>query len=135
MIFEYFFSNLAFQFPWQPIKFSSLDKIHMLHSGLLKEHFCTNFCQNICSEIVINANFHFSHYKSMVTVSCHSNQIGTSNILIHSSLPIDALCETWKASASWLQRRCHSKKLTGNRWKTDAYLYYKLTNEPSTQVR
>ena len=41
-IFEYiFFANLSF---WlQPIKFSSLDKIHMLHRGLLKEHFCKTF--------------------------------------------------------------------------------------------
>ena len=37
------------------------------------------FCQNICSEIGINANFYFSHYKSMANVSCHSN---------HSSYPI-----------------------------------------------
>ena len=38
-----FFTNLAFQLPWQPIKFSSLDKIHMLHRELLKEHFCITF--------------------------------------------------------------------------------------------
>ena len=37
---EYFFANLSFRLPWQPIKFSSLDKIHMLHIRLLKEHFC-----------------------------------------------------------------------------------------------
>ena len=35
MIFKYFFTNLA--------KFSSLDKIHMLHRGQLKEHFCRTF--------------------------------------------------------------------------------------------
>ena len=28
MIFKYFFTNLSFM-PWQPFKFSSLDKIHM----------------------------------------------------------------------------------------------------------
>ena len=38
--FEYFFSNLSFGLPWQPIRFSSLDKIHMFGRGLLKEHFC-----------------------------------------------------------------------------------------------
>ena len=27
--------------PWQPIKFSDLDKIHMNLRGLLKKHFCT----------------------------------------------------------------------------------------------
>ena len=30
MIFEYFFSNLAFQLPWQPIKFRGLDKNVMM---------------------------------------------------------------------------------------------------------
>ena len=29
---------------------------------------------NNCNETAINANFHFSHYKSMETWSCHSNQ-------------------------------------------------------------
>ena len=41
---------------------------------------------NICSETAKIANFHFSHYKSMETISCHSNQssypIGTKNIII-----------------------------------------------------
>ena len=26
--------------PWQPIKFSDLDKIRMYHKGLLKKHSC-----------------------------------------------------------------------------------------------
>ena len=38
-----FFANLAFRLPWQPIKFSSLDKIHMFGRELLKEHFCKTF--------------------------------------------------------------------------------------------
>ena len=29
---------------------------------------------NITSETAENVNFHFSHYKSMGTISCHSNQ-------------------------------------------------------------
>ena len=33
-----------------------------------------NFCQNICNKTAIKANFHFSHYKSMETLSGHSNQ-------------------------------------------------------------
>ena len=41
--FEYSFANLSFRLPWQPIKFSSLDTMHMLHRGLLKEHFCKTF--------------------------------------------------------------------------------------------
>ena len=39
-MFYYFFKNLPFMLPWQPIKFSDLDKIHMNHRGLLKKHFC-----------------------------------------------------------------------------------------------
>ena len=59
MIFEYFFANLAFRFPWQSIKFWVLDKTDMSGRGLLKDYFC--------SEIAINANFHFSHCKSTET--------------------------------------------------------------------
>ena len=33
MIFEYFVSNLAFRFPWQPIKFRGLDKKDMFGRG------------------------------------------------------------------------------------------------------
>ena len=47
----------------------------MVGRGLLQKHFCqTFFFQNICSNTKINANFHFSHYKSMETLSCHSNE-------------------------------------------------------------
>ena len=35
-----FFENLPFMLPWQPIKFSDLDKIHMNRRGLLKKRFC-----------------------------------------------------------------------------------------------
>ena len=33
------FENLPFMLPWQPVKFSDLDKIHMNRRGLLKKHF------------------------------------------------------------------------------------------------
>ena len=66
--FEYFFfENLAFRLPWQPVKISDLDKIHMVGRGLLQKHFCKAFFQNICSNTETNANFHFSHYKCMET--------------------------------------------------------------------
>ena len=42
-IFEYFFENLVFRLPWQPIKISDLDKIHMVCRGLLQKHFCETF--------------------------------------------------------------------------------------------
>ena len=48
-IFEYFFENLPFMLPWQPIKFSDLDKIYMNRRGLLKKHFCKKNL-NICSK-------------------------------------------------------------------------------------
>ena len=70
-IFKYFFANLALKLPWQPIKYSGLDKIYMVGRGLLKKHFCKTF---VCSEIATNANFHVSHHKPMATISCHSNQ-------------------------------------------------------------
>ena len=35
--FFFFSENLVFRLPWQPIKFSGLDKIHMLGRGLLKD--------------------------------------------------------------------------------------------------
>ena len=74
-IFEYFFENLPFMLPWQPIKFSYLDKVHMNHRGLLKNHFCKKNNLNICSETAKIANFHSSHYMSMETVTFHSNWV------------------------------------------------------------
>ena len=35
--------NLAFQLPWQPIKISDLDKIHVVGRGLLQKHFSKIF--------------------------------------------------------------------------------------------
>ena len=35
--------KLTFRLPWQLIKFSSLDLIHMVVRGLLKEHYCKAF--------------------------------------------------------------------------------------------
>ena len=83
-----FFENLPYMLPWQRIKFSDLDKIHMNHRGLLRKHFCKKENLNTCSETAKIANFHFSHFKSMETISFHSNQssyrIGTKNTIIRS---------------------------------------------------
>ena len=38
--FEYFFENLPFMSPRQPIKLSILDKSPMQHGGLLNKHIC-----------------------------------------------------------------------------------------------
>ena len=59
--------------PRQPIKLSDLDKSRMIHGELLNKYFCkTN--SNIPNDLAEIVNFHFSHYKSMGTLSCHSNQ-------------------------------------------------------------
>ena len=39
----FFFENLAFRLPWQPIKISDIDEFHMVGRGLLQEHFCKTF--------------------------------------------------------------------------------------------
>ena len=77
-IFKYFFfENL-------PPKLSGLDKSHMKRWGLLNKHFCKKN-SNIPNETAEIANFPFLHYKSMVTIRCHSNQssypIGTKTQL------------------------------------------------------
>ena len=65
--------NLPFMSPRQPIKLSYLDKSSMQHGGLLNKHMCKKK-SNISSETAETVNFQFSHYKSMGTISCHSNQ-------------------------------------------------------------
>ena len=59
--------------PRQPIKLNDLDKSRMKHGGLLNNYFCKKN-SNIPNNLAEIFNFHFSHYKSMVTISCHSNQ-------------------------------------------------------------
>ena len=67
--------NLPFMSPRQPIKLSDLDKSRtcMQHGGVLNIHICEKK-SNISSETPETVNFDFSHYKSMETISCHSNQ-------------------------------------------------------------
>ena len=59
--------------PRQPIKSNDLDKSRMKHRGLLDKHYCKKI-SNIPNDLAEIVNFHFSHYKSMETLSCHSNQ-------------------------------------------------------------
>ena len=44
-IFEYFFENLPFMLPRQPIKLSDVDKSHMKRGGLLNKHISDFFSQ------------------------------------------------------------------------------------------
>ena len=67
------FENLPFMSPRQPIKLSDLDKSRMNHGGLLNKYFCKKF-SNIPNDLAEIVNLHFSHYKSMGTISCHSNK-------------------------------------------------------------
>ena len=46
----------------------------MKHGGLLNKYFCKKNKSNISNDMPEIVNFHFSHYKSMGTISCHSNQ-------------------------------------------------------------
>ena len=46
----------------------------MVVRGLLQKHFSKTF-------VKINANFHFSHYKCMETLSCHSNESTWATII------------------------------------------------------
>ena len=73
-ILNIFFENLPFMLPSQPIKSSDLEKSRMKHGGLLNKHFCKKKKSNIPNDLAEIVNFHFSHYKSMETLSCHSNQ-------------------------------------------------------------
>ena len=59
--------------PCQPVKSSDLDKSRMKHGGLLNKHFCKKKKSNIPKDLAEIVNFHFSHYKTMETLSCHSN--------------------------------------------------------------
>ena len=55
--------------PGQPIISSDLDKSRMKHGGLLNNYFCKKKIQ-----ISLMTFSTFPHYKSMGTISCHSNQ-------------------------------------------------------------
>ena len=69
-----FIENLPFMWPRQPIKSNDLDKSHIKRGGLLNKHICEKKLSNISNETAEAVNFHFSNYKSMGTISCHSNQ-------------------------------------------------------------
>ena len=69
------FKNLPFISPRQPIRLMDFGKRRMKHGGLLNQRTC--ICEkssNISNETAETVNFYFSHYKSMGTISCHSNQ-------------------------------------------------------------
>ena len=56
----------------QPVKSSNLDKSRMIQGGLHNENFCKKI--KYPQRLGRNVNFHFYHYKTMETLSCHRNQ-------------------------------------------------------------
>ena len=72
-IFEYFLENFALYVAPSTNQIKRFRRSHMKRGGLLNNHICTKNTNipNGSEEIV---NFHFSHYKSMETISCHNNQ-------------------------------------------------------------
>ena len=88
-IFKHLYENRPFLPPQKPIKLTDLDKSHMKRRGLLNKYFCKKQIPNkFPNKIEKIVNFLFSHYKSMGTKSCHSNQssypTGTKNTIIRS---------------------------------------------------
>ena len=71
---EYFVEILPCIGPKQPIKISDCDESQMQHGGLPNKHFCKNNIQISAKKQQKTAFFYFSHYKSMGSLSCHSNQ-------------------------------------------------------------
>ena len=69
-----FFEVLPYMGPLQPIKMKDKDKSHMKRKGLLNKHFCKNKIQISPTRQQKLAIFTFFHYKSMGSISCHSNQ-------------------------------------------------------------
>ena len=107
--FEYFFKTLPFMWPRQTIKLSNLDKSRMKHGGLLNKHFCKKI-SNIPKDLAKIVNFHFSHYKPLETLSCHSNQ---SSYLTETKkkqnfcrwLCPKQVCQVSASSSIWFLRR------------------------------
>ena len=73
-ILDIFFENLPFMSLRQPIKLSYLDKSRMQHGGLLNKHICEEKNQISPVRQQKLSISSFPHYKSMGTLSYHSNQ-------------------------------------------------------------
>ena len=79
-ILNIFFVNLPFMSPPQPINLRYLDKVvcnmedYSINISVKKK-------SNISSETSETVNFQFSHYKSMGTIGCHSNQMSYPTVI------------------------------------------------------
>ena len=116
----------------------------MERRGLLNKHFCIKN-QNIPNEIEKIVNFLFYHYKSMETISCHSNQSSYSIEIKNTTFRSPylqmlyvkyekiGLTASEEMSFENVDRRRTDGRTTDGRT-TDTFIYYKLTNEPSAQI-
>ena len=98
----------------------------MFGRGLLKEHFCIylskylqwdcNKCPFSFSPLQVNGNCKLPQKPEFLSDWNKKNKKKKRHYSF--SRPIDATCEIWYESASWLQRRCRLKMLTDDRWLT-----------------
>ena len=70
----FFFKNLPFLGPQQPIKISDQDEGHLKRRALLNKHFSKNKTQISPMRKQKFAISTFFHYMSMGRISCHGNQ-------------------------------------------------------------
>ena len=70
---DYFFKKITLYVAQSTNQIKRFGQKSLKHGGLLNKHFCKKK-SNIPNDLAEIVNFHFSHYKSMETVSCHSNQ-------------------------------------------------------------
>ena len=86
----------------------------MKRGGLLNKHFFKNDLSNILNDSAESAICHFSHYKSIETISCHSNQnsypTGTKNITLCSAPYHHRICE--RPDYSSTEHDLHSNEVT-----------------------
>ena len=99
----------------------------MADGKLLKDHFYNTFVQISAVAWQKMPVFNFLHYKSMETLSCHSNQTKKSIFIkkkkkkkkrkknFLSPQPKDATDEILAQLTQWLQKRCRLKVLTDDR--------------------
>ena len=108
----------------------------MKRRGLLNIHFCKNNSQISPLRQKKIANFHFFHYKSMGTISCHRNQssypTGIKNIPFRSPYLRMQVCNMERIGLTVSEEM--SFENVDGRW-TDGYLYILLAyHEPTAQV-
>ena len=113
---------------------SDLDKSHLKRGGPLKITNLRKNKSNISDETAGTVNFHL--YKSMGTISCHSNQssypTGTKTQLFVPSTYRCYMCNLKRIGFTASEEKSFENGNDGRM--TDSSIYYKLTYKPSDQV-